>query len=110
MQNDLISRQALIDKFKQLQGADTLANMFVSDVIKVIKVAPGACEELDAYQAIGTLDQCREAVERMKPKGFIQTEKFNTTMWQCPICYSELYSGQNYCDECGNFIGWDGLE
>ncbi len=38
--DDLISRSALINRFKQLQGSDTLANMFVSDVIKEVKNQP----------------------------------------------------------------------
>lgn len=38
--DDLISRSALISRFKQLQGSDTLANMFVSDVIKEVKNQP----------------------------------------------------------------------
>lgn len=29
--------EKIINRFKQLQGCDTLANMFISDVIKVIK-------------------------------------------------------------------------
>ena len=33
----LIDADKLIARFKQLKGSDTLANMFVSDVIKVIK-------------------------------------------------------------------------
>ena len=33
----LIDEDKLIARFKQLKGSDTLANMFVSDVIKVIK-------------------------------------------------------------------------
>lgn len=42
MSNDLISRSALIKRFKQLQGVDTLANMFISEVVKEIKRQPTA--------------------------------------------------------------------
>lgn len=45
------------------------------------------CDELDAYKAIGTVDQCREAVERMKPKK--------------PIEYEDKYYG---CPKCGNAL------
>lgn len=34
--SDLISRSALIKRFKKLKGADTLANMFISDVLTEI--------------------------------------------------------------------------
>jgi len=101
-----------IQQYRAIGTVEELKELKYNGAFSGIELANIAASlaELQKYQAIGTPDQCREAVERMKPKGFIQTEKFNTTMWQCPICYSELYSGQNYCDECGNLIGWDGLE
>ena len=33
----MINEINLIKRFKELQGVDTLANMFISDVIKIIK-------------------------------------------------------------------------
>ena len=38
--SDLISKKALIKRFSKLKGSDTLANMFVSDVIREIKNQP----------------------------------------------------------------------
>lgn len=38
----MISRDSLIKRFKKLQGIDTLANMFITDVIKIIKEQPEA--------------------------------------------------------------------
>lgn len=38
--SDLISRSALIKRFKRLQGLDIFANMFISDAIEVIKDQP----------------------------------------------------------------------
>ena len=38
----MISRDSLIKTFKKLQGVDALANMFITDVIKVIKEQPEA--------------------------------------------------------------------
>lgn len=42
--SDYISKSALISRFKQLQGSDTLANMFVLDVIKEVKKQPTLSE------------------------------------------------------------------
>ena len=36
----MINEINLIKRFKKLQGVDTLANMFISDVIKIIKKEP----------------------------------------------------------------------
>ena len=55
--NGLISRSALISRFKQLQGSDTLANMFVSDVIKEVKNHP------TAYNVENVLQQIKELRE-----------------------------------------------
>ena len=52
-----------------------------------INTAIQALEEIQQYRAIGTLDQCREAVERMKPKK--------------PIEYEDKYYG---CPKCGNAL------
>lgn len=38
----LIDADKVIERFKQLKGPDILANMFISDVIKVIKQMPTA--------------------------------------------------------------------
>ena len=35
---------------------------------KAIDIANKALEEIQAYRAIGTVEECRNAVERMKPK------------------------------------------
>lgn len=36
----MIDENKLIERFKQLKGVDSLANMFISDVIRVIKKQP----------------------------------------------------------------------
>ena len=38
----MIARDSLIKRFKKLQGVDSLANMFIKDVIKEIKKEPEA--------------------------------------------------------------------
>lgn len=68
--DDLISRSALINRFKQLQGSDTLANMFVSDVIKVVKIQPTAynvdkvVEQLYELGGVDGFDDCAKAYDR----------------------------------------------
>ena len=54
----------------------------------------------DTYKAIGTVDQCREAVERMKPKRIK-----NTPNDECPTC-GRFVMGGDHCRECGQKVDW----
>lgn len=45
----LIDADKLIDRFKQLKGVDTLANIFITDVIKEIKRQPTAENQILAH-------------------------------------------------------------
>lgn len=73
------------------------------------------CEELDQYRKIGTVEECRTAAEKQKPK------KIKIKPWspaRCPSCDYELSShvGDGYykhptflerCPECGQKIDWN---
>lgn len=72
------------------------------------------CSELDAYKEIGTVEECREAVEKQKPKKIIIRD-WNPT--ECPTCGHELSTslGDGYykhptflkmCPNCGQMIRW----
>ena len=73
------------------------------------------CSELDAYKEIGTVEECREAVERQKAKKIIIRD-WNPT--KCPTCGHELSTslGDGYykhptflerCPNCGQAILWE---
>ena len=58
-------------------------------------------EELLAYRAIGTVEECRDAVERMKPKKMLNSGERIPFSWYCPNCREELTDdGYKYDDEC----------
>lgn len=70
---------------------------------------------LEEYRAVGTLEECREAVERMKPKKPYDVEEREETdfyylAFMCPSC-NEAVIGQpyrpNYCKHCGQAIDWE---
>ena len=64
------------------------------------------CSELDAYKEIGTVEECREAVERQKPKKPHRNYKKFSGLW----CKCGWYLGQKqcldikYCPNCGQAI------
>lgn len=76
------------------------------------------CCELDAYKEIGTVEECREAVEKQKAK-YIKIEAYCPAY--CPTCRFELSEslGDGYykyfenlsrCPKCGQAIRWENLE
>lgn len=62
------------------------------------------CSELDAYKEIGTVEACREAVEKQKPK---KPEYTSYGISVCRECGRELKRCYDYCPDCGQAIQWD---
>ncbi len=64
------------------------------------------------YRAIGTVDQCREAVERMKPKKPIEQakakdgDKYVGMVGKCPACGGLVDWTNLCCDECFQRLDW----
>ena len=72
-------------------------------------------EELKQYRAIGTVGECRAAVEKQKAKKPQKTESEGyryTDTYRCPNCGGN-FSGTgiaNYCYHCGQKLDWEGAE
>ena len=83
---ELISREALIERFSKLKGSDTLANMFVSDVIREIKNQP----PVDAVSVV---------------HGKWTNEYINRYGHPCHCCsvcgFHASHQDKNFCPECG---------
>ena len=74
------------------------------------------CCELDAYKEIGTVEECREAAEKQKPKkpipinyeeyvDKIVNAEFLEDTYFCPNCKTVLRSG-SCCNRCGQKLDW----
>lgn len=61
-----------------------------------------ALDEIQDYKAIGTVEECREAVEKQKP-----TEPYYIHLDEplCPYCHGVIEDGDKICD-CGQRISW----
>ena len=83
-------------------------------------------EELKAYRAIGTLEECREAVEKQKAKKIVRV-KLRQSEWgseyRCPVCESDLIKTVffnedgtepdekiSWCSGCGTKLDWSDEE
>ena len=85
------------------------------------------CEELEQYRKIGTVEECREAVEKQKPKAPKDSIKIKpvidengayvdadvTVYLLCPKCVEMVGIEDNcdrFCHECGQAIDNENLE
>ena len=81
-----------------------------------IEEAIKALEEVRQYREIGTVEECREAVEKQKPKKPRLNYKpkfFGKATYTCPRCgncrleeFANERQNNNYCWDCGQAIRW----
>lgn len=73
-----------------------------------IDIAIKSLEEIQQYRAIGTVEECREAMERQKTKKYKKIHPCKSvTYYQCPCCNVLLHINENFCGECGQAILWE---
>ena len=87
--------------------------------IKLEKFLISALGELQKYRQIGTVEECREAAEKQKPKkpdyegdGYAEGYMVYDT-WICPNCeekYEVDYDDYGHCPKCGQAIDWEESE
>lgn len=86
------------------------------EAIEALAVVYKALEEIQRYRSIGTVEECREAREKQKPKKFIviqgscfrkdkSGEEQHEIICLCPACKGkDLKKG--YPCKCGQIIDW----
>lgn len=85
------------------------------DVKESLKTAITALKEIQQYREIGTVEECREAVERQKPKKCIIDSCSDHAHYKCPSCgrielsiykhgFPRLGRITKYCPYCGQAI------
>ena len=106
----------------------------VSATVGSLQYCITALKEIQRYREIGTVEECREAVEKQNPKkpvwkkgrsvickdyadGHGKVEENKWADWVCPNCgwfVGEQYiprrhnqQKSNYCSRCGQAIQWD---
>ena len=73
----------------------------VSDTAEAQDMAINALEEVQKYREIGTVEECREAVEKQKPHKW---ERGIENDVRCPFCgamTTKTYE-HRYCSSCGH--------
>ena len=114
----LVTQKQCIDKSSsgqcKINCRDCKKNISIAYQEKSYEVAITALEEIQQYREIGTVEECREAAEKQRPKKII-IESYCPT--ECPTCGHELSTslGDGYykypiflkrCPNCGQAIQW----
>ena len=70
--------------------------------------ALSALEEIQQYRAIGTVEECREAAEKQKPKMPVTYQGTNQS--DCPTCGAIVRGIKDpfgdWCSKCGQALDW----
>lgn len=70
---------------------------------EALNMAICALKEIQQYQEIGTVEECREAVEKQKP---MKVKEIHVDEYYCPACGAENMADQGivedrHCPYCG---------
>lgn len=87
---------------------EKLYNGIYADRLDCIDYAISALKEVQQYREIGTVEECREAVEKQKPKKPRDIE-YDYSYFICPTCGEGIYVSDNFeshkfCLNCGQAI------
>lgn len=65
--------------------------------------------ELLQYRTIGTVEECREAVEKQTARKVTTNHSWTHYHFFCPVCNMEV-NDMKYCPNCGQKIEWSDEE
>lgn len=112
------------EAIKELETSIDIAKMCTQNYerkneIQGYEMAIKALKEVQQYRQIGTVEECREAVEKQTAKkpdyegdGFSDGQLVYDT-WICPCCgkhYEVDCDRYYYCQNCGQHIDWSDEE
>ena len=75
----------------------------------ISKVLIKALEDLLEYRAIGTVEECRAAIEKQRRKP-VKDPYGTSYIWKagyCPVCGCGVTARWNYCQCCGQKLSWE---
>lgn len=86
----------------------------IAKFFEALDMAISALKEIQQYRKIGTVEECRTAVEKQKPKKPVK-DKYHHNC--CPNC-GWIVSGEGgygeefcpHCENCGQAIQWEESE
>ena len=90
------------------------------EMAEVRDIAIFALKEIQQYREIGTVEECRKAVEKQKakkPRLNYKPKFFGKATYTCPRCgncrleeFANERQNNRYCWDCGQAINWEESE
>lgn len=78
-----------------------------SIIINAYDSAIMALSEIQKYQAIGTVEECRAAMEKQRAKKPIKIAPCKSVNYfKCSSCGNFLSIDKPFCEECGSAVDW----
>ena len=74
------------------------------EIEKAFDTAISAIQEIRRYREIGTVEECREAVEKQKPKKPVLRNDNGKLRKSCPVCGCFFSPLSRSCPKCGQAI------
>lgn len=105
-ENEMINGWTFEETIKTAENLmENESNMFKWDVLRHLRdFAENYKEEVQAYRAIGTVEECRVAVEKMKPKK--PSKMLGDYVGVCR-CGKNVFDCNKFCSDCGQAINWN---
>lgn len=70
-----------------------------------LSVAIKALEEVQQYRAIGTVEECRSAMDKQTARKATTNHSWTHYHFFCPVCNMEV-NDMKYCPNCGQKLDW----
>ena len=120
LEKQIAEDYGMVLKEAQSMGCNKI-NALYNIPLDNMKAIVNALEEVQKYRAIGTIDECREAVEKQKAK---KPKEYEDKFYGCPTCGNILLhkwekyptklmnkkNGLPYCLGCGQKLDWSDEE
>lgn len=116
--DELRTLSSIIDYYIDLENTESKALKYKIQRKEAIESAITALTEIQQYREIGTVEECKEAIEKQKPKKCVEDSCPDHTHYKCPSCgkiqktkYGDSTFGciLNNCSNCGQAL-MDGNE
>ncbi|MGN1155538.1 MAG: hypothetical protein ACI4TK_05135 [Agathobacter sp.] len=80
----------------------------IQGITEAFDIAIKALEEIQQYRAIGTLEECRAAVDKQNAKkvGEPYINYYGNKKAECLNCHCSVLHPSNYCKFCGQKLDW----
>lgn len=70
-------------------------------------MASSGLKEIQQYREIGTVEECRKAMEKQRPKKPVLRNDNGKLRKSCPVCGCFFSPLSRSCPKCGQAIQWD---